>query len=43
MTMKRNPYKMVLCLDSFVDDEDDADDDEEEGRQGGLLSGFCCG
>ena len=43
MRMKRNPFKVVFCVDSAVDDEDDADHDEEESRQGGLLSGLCCG
>ena len=26
-----------------ADEDPNEDDDEEESRQGGLLSGFCCG
>ena len=34
----------MRSLDASMDEDDaDDDDDEEAPRQGGLLSGFCCG
>ena len=43
LTMWMMLMRMLMrILESAVDNED-ADDDGGEARQGGLLSGFCCG